>query len=350
MDIAEIVALLAARSQTLALELLPHGRKDGVHWRCGSIYGEHGNSFVFTLSGAYAGWWKDFSGGARGDALDLIAQVACQGDKRAALRWARRWLGIDQGDARALEKRRLDAADRVRQQQARDADDKARRAGAAKKLWLDATTIDGTPADLYLAGRGIGIARLGRAPRALRFDLRVPCAEVSAELPCLLAAITGHDGAHLATHRTWIETDHRGGWRKASLDMPKKTLGRYLGGTINLWRGKSGRPLRDAPTGDTVAIAEGIEDGLTVACACPDWRVLAAVSVSNLAAIRLPPAITDVVLVLQRDGENDQVAQARAKAERAWLEEGRSVRRALPPEGFKDFNDWWRATPQVVAA
>lgn len=347
-DIRDLARKLAERAPALAAELLPGGTRDGPHWRCGSIYGEPGNSFVYTLRGQYQGWWKEFDGDGRGDSLDLVAVILCGGDKSAACKWARQWLGIDAVTPSTWQRasRPAPPPEPVGERH----HEKAKR-GAAQRLWLGGTPIDGSPANAYLAGRGIGLASLGRMPRALRYGARVWCEEVRMDLPAMLAAIVAPDGRHLATHRTWLECPPGIGWRKASLVAPKKVLASYAGGTINLWRGKSGKPLREAPDGDTVAIAEGIEDALTVALACPDWRVLAAVSVANLAAVTLPPSITDVVLVLQRDGENDNVRRARAKAERRFMEEGRSVKRALPPEGHKDFNDWLRATqPKGVGA
>jgi hypothetical protein len=71
--------------------------------------------------------------------------------------------------------------------------------------------------------------------------------------------------------------------------------------------------------------------------------VLAAYSIENMAELALPEACLDVVLVFDRDGENPQARQARARAERTLLEQGRSVRPVQPPEGFKDFNDWHQA-------
>jgi hypothetical protein len=348
--IAEIAARLDERAGELAAELLPGGRRDRGQWRCGSIFGDPGDSFVYTLAGQHRGRWHEFSDGSHGDTLDLVAAVRFGGSKSDAIRWARRYLGIDDADPAALRQQAMVRAERQAQEAQQHAEHDQARRRRAKARWLAGTPIEGTAADAYLAGRGIGLAQLGRAPRALRFTMREWNQEANAELPAMLAAIVAADGTHLATHRTYLEPDHAGGWRKASLRHSKMTLGGYVGGTINLWRGKSGRPLRQAPDGDVVALAEGIEDALTVALACPDWRVLAAVSVANLASVTLPPTVAEVVLVLQRDGENDQVKLARNRAERRFMEEGRSVRRALPPEGFKDFNDWWRATRGQVAA
>ncbi len=63
------------------------------------------------------------------------------------------------------------------------------------------------------------------------------------------------------------------------------TLGRSRGGAVNLWRGASGMPIKPAPEGESVHLTEGIEDGLTVAISAPVVRVLAAVSLANMAAL-----------------------------------------------------------------
>jgi len=48
------------------------------------------------------------------------------------------------------------------------------------------------------------------------------------------------------------------------------TLGPFRGDRIRLWRGASGKPLKDALPGETVVIGEGLKDALTAACAAPD--------------------------------------------------------------------------------
>src|SRR5579864_6331573 len=88
-------------------------------------------------------------------------------------------------------------------------------------------------------------------------------------------------------------------------------LGGYAGGAIRLWRGASGKPLREAPAGETIDLTEGIEDGLSVAVAAPECRVLAAISLSNMANLAapgaLPPAIAAVRLWQQNDTNKDAV-------------------------------------------
>lgn len=92
-DIVEIKRMLASRTQAVAEHLLPHGRKDGAEWRCGSVNGEPGQSLAVHLSGQKQGVWADFNGGATGDLLDLWCAVK-NVRLAEALDQARRWLGI----------------------------------------------------------------------------------------------------------------------------------------------------------------------------------------------------------------------------------------------------------------
>jgi hypothetical protein len=338
-DIATIVAQLAARAEHLARELLPAGKREGEEWRCGSVAGEPGQSLGVRLRGPRAGIWQDFATSDprhRGDALDLVAMVLFGGDKAEALRWSRQWLGLESG-----------AAFRMQQAQRPEEREKAERDEAgkqqrAKALFLEARPLDGTdPASLYLAGRGLAIGQFPRIPRALRFHPACWCQEASAKLPAMVATMNRR-GAQVSVHRTYL-AETRGQWTKAPLRKPKKVLGSPTGAFIACWRGASGRPIAEAQSGEITAITEGIEDALTVALHQPEWRVLAAYSIGNIASIQLPEACDDVLLVFDRDGENSQARSARAHAVRVLLEQGRSVREVRPPEGFKDFNAWHQA-------
>jgi hypothetical protein len=100
-DAKDISRLLATRIESLVLDLLPAGKRDGHEWRVGSIGGEPGNSLGIHLTGAKAGVWADFSSDHRGDALDLVRAVL-RVSTAEALRWARRWLGIEEGFFRSF--------------------------------------------------------------------------------------------------------------------------------------------------------------------------------------------------------------------------------------------------------
>jgi hypothetical protein len=323
---------LAGRAEALARELLPAGHREGAEWVAPSLMGASLRGLSVRITGSKAGLWGEFDSDRRGDALDLVAHVLFRGDRKAAYRWALSWLGIAHAGA-APQPQPRPAAPRP----APDAHERAS-AAAAMRLWLAGRPeLRGTPADAYLKARGIDLGELGRQPRALRFHHAVRCTEAGCDLPAMLAAIVGPDGGHVATHRTFL-AEHDGAWCKARLRAPKKVLGSYTGGTIRLWRGASGKPLDKAPEADTVAIGEGIETCLSVAIACPEYRVLAAASLSNLGRIVLPPNAIDLVILADNDAGNPAAQAALARAVDRLLAEGRSVRIARSSTG-KDFND-----------
>lgn len=343
MEVRDIARALAAQAPALVRDLLPAGRREGDEWRVGSPAGEPGRSMAVRLSGPRAGVWCDFASGQAGDALDLVAACLFGGDKRQAVAWARRWLGLE-GPQRDAARRRAEAA-AARQPEPPAEAAAAGRSAAAKRLWLAGKPdILGTPVHAYLKARAIDLTHLPRQPRALRFDPAHLHGPSGRRFPAMLAAVVDAAGRHLATHRTFLAQDPRSGrWTKAPVEDPKLAFGPIKGGFVPLWRGGSGRPIAEAADGETVAIAEGIEDGLAVALICPEWRVLAALAAGNLPEIALPPAIAEVVLIGQRDGENPGVRRAREAALARWQGEGRRVRAAYPPAPYKDFNDWLAA-------
>lgn len=339
-DAAELARMLGGHMATLAPELLPGGRREGAEWVAGDLTGGPGRSLSVRLTGGKAGVWADFASGEAGDALALVAAVHFRGDIGLAMRWARAWLGLSQDAPRTTPAERRAADERREAEAAREAEGRRR---AAVALFLEARErIAGTPAGDYLAGRGIDLAALGRQPRCLRFHPAAWCAEAGAKLPALLAAINDGDGQHVATHRTWLARDASGTWCKAPLRDPKKSLGSYAGGCIRLWRGSTGRNLRDAQPGEAVAIAEGIETALSVAVACPELRVLAAVSLANMGRLILPAPIATVTLCADDDGDNLAAAELVTRAAERFAREGRAVRIARPPQGDGDFNDTLR--------
>lgn len=208
-------------------------------------------------------------------------------------------------------------------------------------IYLDAKPIADTPADRYLVGRGINLRRLGRWPNALRCHADLPHKPSGRRYPAMLAAINGSDGRHLATHRTWLRRRQDGSWGKIDDDDAKMTVGSYAGGTIRLWRGASGRPLKQAQPDEWVVLGEGIETCLSIALACPELRVLSAVSLGNLGGVALPPQARK--LILAADNDVKPVARTRFQAivER-YLDAGYTVRVARSPIG-SDFNDALRA-------
>lgn len=351
----DVARELGRRIGELARELLPGGHREGGQWRADSTSGDRGRALSVELHGERAGLWIDHRGGTeRGDALDLVAACRYGGDLRAAYTWALTWLGWS--DRAAPAPRRPAPPPENPATEAAEAEAKRRRALA---LWLEARpAIAGTPVDCYLKARGIDLATLGRQPRALRYHPALWNAESGRKWDAMVAAVRGPDGKHVATHRTWLALVPRPGtnlyrWTKAPLEVPKKVLGSIGDGFIPLWRGASGKPLREAPAGDTIVIAEGIETALSVAVACPEYRVISAISLGGLARVALPPAIGTVILAYDNDpppprdtppedrrwGAWRKQRAARRAAALRYAREGRTVKVAWPPVPGADWND-----------
>ena len=294
-------------------------------------------SFQIELHGSNAGMWCDWatgdprSTGDAGDALDLIAYIRGVALGEAA-KQARVFLGMPDeaipGQRRPISDLRPEQTD-------------AARSRMAQAMWLQGqASLAGTPVAAYLAGRGCDLAQLGRQPRALRFHPRLKCSELDdAFLPAMVAAVTV-GAEHVGTHRTWLQ-QIGGKWTRArrpdGRKVAKKSYGPISGGHIAIWRGASGKPLRAAPEGDVVAIAEGIETALSVAIACPELRVISGISLGGMGSLALPPAIGTVILCGDNDPDRWRARMRRA-AER-YLAEGREVRIAVPEVAGADWND-----------
>jgi hypothetical protein len=341
------IDLIKARANAdvrgIAAELLPNGREECGYWRTGSIADEPGQSLAVTLAGPDQGMWCDHAcrGTAQGggDIIQLVEHAAFRGDRGQAIAWLKSRLGLDNLDPGRLRKLQAEAAEHQAEasRQADQARERNRR--NAQNIFLLAQPIAGTPVELYLRTRGIDLARLGRAPRSLGFHPELYCKEAERKLPAMVAAIVGLDGRYMATHRTWLAPDGKGGWVKADLEEPKKVLGSFKGGCIRLWKGASSRTLAELEAGSDVWAAEGIEDGLSAAIAKPELRVVAGVTLGNLGEIELPEQLGRLIIIGQRD-TNPKTLEALERAIGAQQECGRQVWLTPPPAGgFKDVNE-----------
>ena len=345
-SVADINARLVADIRSVVPLLLPAGHQRGGEWTEASTKrGGLGDSLSVCMDGARAGIWCHFATGAAGDLVDLIAYVRTGGDKPAAVRWAKDFLGHGvaadgAGAAAALARARASAKARERQHRA----ESERKRAWAQAMWLDAPKVKpGDVVDRYLSSRGIGLLQLGRAPGCLRAGHSLRHAS-GGEWPAMLAAVIGPDGEHMATHRTYLTP----AGTKADVEPVKSVLGLFLGGHVPVWKGEHRASLRTLPEGVPVYISEGIEDGLSAALLTPAARVIAAVSLGNMAKVALPPHVREVVLLGQNDpetlpdGRPHPAVVAMQTAIDAHAKAGRLVRVARPPAGIKDFNDWIR--------
>ena len=305
-------------------------------------------SFVIWTSGDVGGGWTDYATGEKGDVIDLIAYLLRLRGRMDAYHWALDFLGVAGGERwRSADRRQVDVERQARERAAREAKAAAEAREKAGRLfahWSRLAPIAGSVAERYLVeARGIPLSALGRPPKALRFD---PCAQhVDGETgevtawPCLVAAMT-RDSIFAGVHRTWLARDGLG---KAPVTAPKKMAGAIKGAAIRLSFGASNlRPSAAVKAAriTPLAIGEGIETCLTVACARPDLRVWAAGSLSGMAAIAWPACASAVVLLADNDaGEGARAAFDRAEAAWRAVAKGRPVHVARSREG-SDFNDW----------
>ncbi|MCJ8158840.1 toprim domain-containing protein [Sphingomonas sp. LaA6.9] len=357
-EVREICARLNDQADSWATQLLPNGKYEGkTRWRVGDFANGPGQSLCIYVAGTYQGKWWDFAAspgmrGYSGDILDLIAQVKYGGDKGRAIAHARSVLGMDNLDPErfATETARIQRRQKSASEQALREAEKMRRKAVALFMDPRAVPIVDTPAEWYLAGRGIDLSCLeihGQqyVPKALAFHPAVWCTEAGCDLAALIARVV-LNGQHVATHRTWL-VEERGDWVKAPLEAPKKVLGTYAGGHIPLWKGECRETLMRIAPGTDIYSAEGIENGLSVACARPTLRVIASISVSNLGGLVLPEQMGRLVII----GENDAPGSKAEASTNAGIvkhqELGREVAMIRMPADVKDANDILRGAGDV---
>ena len=351
-DLADLKAALASRSADLARALCPDGERSGHYWICpnprdGS--GKHKRNFWINLDGAKSpGSWHDPVAGEKGSPLDLIMLVEGR-DFPSALKWARDFLGWEQMAPDERARARRNVAENAEAVAAREAKLLERNRGQAFALWLKASErLAATPVETYLRGRGIDLDRLPRPPNAVRFGVRRHL-ETGMTLPAMLALMTGPDptgkkeSTYYAVHCTFLAND---GHDKAPVSPQRKMWPSFRGGAIRLARGETGMsPGEAAKQGllDTLCLCEGVEDGLSIALACPELRVWAAGSLGNLRHQVLPACCAEVIVAADNDWGKPQAAAALEVAIEALSLQGRKVSVARSPIG-KDANDALRGT------
>jgi len=175
----------------------------------------------------------------------------------------------------------------------------------------------GTLVTTYLASRGLHLL----PPTSLRFHpgLTHPS---GGTWPAMVALVTrGSDDAPIAVHRTFLARD---GSDKAPVEPQRMMLGPVGGGAVRL-----------AAAASELLIGEGLETVLSgmQLTGKLGWACL---STGGLRSLHLPEEVREVTILEDAD---DQGREAPAAAAQRLIREGRTVRVARPPVGFKDFND-----------
>jgi hypothetical protein len=309
---ADISDRLASRIDLLVLDLLPAGRREGHEWRCGSVAGEPGVSLGVHLTGHKRGVWSDFSSDQKGDALDLVKAVLgfSAGE---AIRWSRRWLGLDDGDV-TLPQRPVPAP--------RATTEPRSNSDIWRKPWRKGQPITGTIAEVYLRGRGLRFDDTEGA--TLRFAERHPRRNPAGDLeqhPALLVLLSDiRTGEPSGLINIYVKPD---GTDRLRDHKGKTSWGRAGGSAVML------SPFDDVTMGLT--ICEGTETGIALLMAdlAPVWCCGGA---GNLSAFPVLDGVEALTIAADADEPGQKAADAVAHR---WRGAGREAVIIAPPSG-----DW----------
>lgn len=192
----------------------------------------------------------------------------------------------------------------------------------ARRLWHSATAISDSPAEGYLAQRGIL-----RTSDQLRYFERTPLGPRGAVqfLPAMLAAVTTDIGI-IAVHRTFLDT---ASGKLAGFERPKRALGSLGCGAVRLAPPAAGR----------LGLAEGIESALSAMqlFGVPCWATLGN---ERFGLVAIPESVRELHLFIDNDA-GGELAERRAL--KAYSATGRVIQpRASASAGF-DWNDELKA-------
>jgi hypothetical protein len=262
---------------------LPNGRRVGNYWVIGDARNTPGRSTYIRLfpdyAGKPAGRWTDAATGEYGDLLDIIRYSIPSGRFDDAIAEAEAFVG---GVAQPrLPRFRADLPRRSNHER------------QARRLYADASAIPGTLAEAYLRNRGINPALADDLRFAPQCYCRPSIESDRHNWPALIAPVTDAHDRLTGAHRIYLDPsgafDAQLG--KAPLERPKRSLGAIHGNAVRF-----GAP---APV---VAVAEGIENALSVRTAMPELTLHAALTAGNLAAYS-PPANTKRLLIAVDDDD-----------------------------------------------
>ncbi|MDF8334413.1 DUF7146 domain-containing protein [Novosphingobium cyanobacteriorum] len=192
----------------------------------------------------------------------------------------------------------------------------------ARRLWHSATAISDSPAEGYLAQRGIL-----RASDQLRYLGRTPLGPRGAVqfLPAMLAAVTTDIGI-IAIHRTFLDAPSA---KLAGFDRPKRALGSLGYGAVRLAPPAAGR----------LGLAEGIESALSAMqlFGIPCWATLGN---ERFGLVAIPEGVRELYLFIDNDAGGELADQ---RARRAYSEPGRVIQSRAPASTGFDWNDELKA-------
>lgn len=153
---------------------------------------------------------------------------------------------------------------------------------AARRVWAEARTFAGSPAQLYLEGRG-----LAALSPELRYHPRTPHGAwpLTVFRPALIAAVRDSTGV-IAVHRSFLDPRRPA---LAPIEEPRCGLGRFGSGAVRL-----------GGVAKRLGLAEGIETAMSasVLFGLPCWATL---GTERFQLVDLPAEVEELVLFLDND-------------------------------------------------
>ncbi len=188
----------------------------------------------------------------------------------------------------------------------------------ARRLWQSAMAITDSPAERYLAQRGLmstsdQLRYLGRTPLGPRGAVQF--------LPAMLGAVTTDSGI-IAIHRTFLEGAQA---RLAHFERPKRALGSLGSGAVRLAPPVQGR----------LGLAEGIESALsaTQLFDIPCWATLGN---ERFGLVAIPESVRELYLFIDNDAGG---TLAEERALKAYAAPDRVIHSRAPVSPGYDWND-----------
>ncbi len=253
-----------------------------------------------------------FGCGANGDTPDFVMNTENLGFMDAL-----RWLG-------AADLPDYDPAERAREREQEEAD-RREAVKHARAFFADAVSPEGTAGERYLLARGI---RLPVAP-TVRFGM-VPSwrnDETGAwgrRRPALVCGCQDETGTFMAAQRIFID-----GPRPAAAEC-KLSIGALKGAALRL-----------GPVQSEIVVAEGPEDGLSVAQELPGSSVWVPCGTGLMPFLRFPDEVRTIILAGQNDNPGRRAVEI---ATAAFEERGLEVKSMWPAPQYGDWNDMLQGT------
>ena len=303
-------------------ELLPGGRVISQEYRASNINGgqgkgKNGGSLAVCLNGSKAGVWSDFATGEGGDVFSLI-QITKNMSFLAATAWANEFCGLSPGLKRTSQTKKTPSPTSHPEVKKSTGPDLGRqRRGLALEIWRSSIPIDGTIGQKYLENR-----KITYFPPSVRFMARLLHHPSGMVFPALICEVLDIAGDFMGVWRIWICSDGDG---RPEITPNKMGLGSAKGGAVRL-----------APATDCLAIAEGLESGLSAISARPDIPVWAALSTSGMQNINIPKTVEKLYILTDHDPAGIKASRIlRTRLQRNLI----TVITVKSPEPGEDFND-----------